>query len=121
MCFLGDFHENPTATRLLGPPSPSIWHPRVLLWGAKFSSISSDDHPSSASPPLTLHLQEYTHKQLEKESSLLTTLQAEVTLLKERLAVFKKLPPSLALAEEQVRQLEVEIASVDLEINKKNM
>lgn len=64
---------------------------------------------------------EYTHKQLEKESSLLTTLQAEVTLLKERLAVFKKLPPSLALAEEQVRQLEVEIASVDLEINKKNM
>lgn len=64
---------------------------------------------------------EYTHKQLEKESSLLTALQSEVSTLKERLAVFKKLPPSLSLAEEQVRQLEVEIASVDLEISKKNM
>jgi len=64
---------------------------------------------------------EYTHRQLEKESTVVSALQQEVTVLKERLAVFKKLPPSLSLAEEQVRQLEVEIASVDLEIHKKNM
>ena len=63
----------------------------------------------------TLNLQEYTHENLQKMSEKVATLSAEIEQTNKRIAEFKELPPSIPLAKEKIRQIKIEIETVEQE------